>query len=320
MFANRGTCLLLAVLSLCHAQPSSYDDAVARARALITGKKLAEAVTVSEQAIALDEKRWEAYVTAAAAYSAQQLYDDAIGMLQMALGRVPQEKKQQIRDAISEARRQINTPRDVSQRPTVPFGPPAAPAPPTQAEIVLWKSIENSTQSGDYQAYLDAYPNGTYAAIARRRLEQVTVNAPQTSSFPVFHMHETAAVPGKLTIDGVNVRFVEDDNTHPFVRACSLVSISQEQPKSFTLSFQKNSPPASPAPAKKQAAHKKKKLGEAHEHNKERALGARAFVPFQFLDQSRASTPTSDSFNFRFREEQAKSAALAALLACGVSR
>jgi tetratricopeptide (TPR) repeat protein len=151
---------------------------------LLLQKKPQEAVSVSEQAIATDDKRWEAYVTAASGYSAQQLYDDAIGMLQMALVRAPQERKQLIREAISEARKQASgaavTPVS-TQRESTPI---AASGSPTQAEIVLWKSIENSNRPEDYRGYLGSYPNGVYVGVASSRLEAFDWKATEASENP----------------------------------------------------------------------------------------------------------------------------------------
>src|SRR5438874_899123 len=103
---------------------SSYDDAIARARTLLSEKKAQEEVTISDQAIQMDEKRWEAYVTAASGYSAQQLFDDAIGMLQLALARAPQDRKQLIRDALTEARRGTTTASDFGAVARTFSGPP----------------------------------------------------------------------------------------------------------------------------------------------------------------------------------------------------
>ena len=160
----------------------SYEDLVAKARLLAAQKNFKDAVNAGEQAIQMDDKRWEGYVVSAEAYSGQQLYDDAIGMLQSALTRAPQEKKQLIRDAITETRKQLSAPQAAAAPPQAPAPAPAAalaqtPAPalaaPTQAEIVLWKSIENSKSAADYQGYLDAYPTGVYASVANRRLQDL---------------------------------------------------------------------------------------------------------------------------------------------------
>jgi len=39
-----------------------------------------------------------------------------------------------------------------------------------QAELTFWDSIKNSTSADDYRAYLEKYPNGEFAGLARRRL------------------------------------------------------------------------------------------------------------------------------------------------------
>jgi hypothetical protein len=160
-------------------QGQSYESLVAKARSLINEKKPQEAVTQSEAAIQLDDKRWEAYVTAASAYSEQQLYDDAIGMLQMALARAPEDKKALVRSAITESRQHLSA--GGTLQPNSERAQPAAggsPTPtPTQAEIVLWKSIEDSNKEEDFQGYLDRYPNGTYASLATARVNKLEAEA-----------------------------------------------------------------------------------------------------------------------------------------------
>jgi peptidoglycan hydrolase-like protein with peptidoglycan-binding domain len=42
---------------------------------------------------------------------------------------------------------------------------------PVDKEVVFWHSIENSGNPNDYQAYLDQYPNGSFTALARSRLD-----------------------------------------------------------------------------------------------------------------------------------------------------
>jgi uncharacterized caspase-like protein len=46
-----------------------------------------------------------------------------------------------------------------------------AAAAPVDKEVVFWHSIENSTNASDYQAYLDQYPNGSFVALARSRMD-----------------------------------------------------------------------------------------------------------------------------------------------------
>ncbi len=57
-----------------------------------------------------------------------------------------------------------------------------APEPGKQAEEnLLWESAQHSNLADDYQAYLDAYPNGIFAKMARNRVAALS-NAPAPSS------------------------------------------------------------------------------------------------------------------------------------------
>jgi hypothetical protein len=97
-------------------------------------------------------------------------------MLQAALTRAPEDRKPSIRDALTETRRALAAapppPTAAAASPPPPTTATATPpaTAPTQAEIVLWKSIENSTNAVDFYGYLDKYPNGTYAPIAKARI------------------------------------------------------------------------------------------------------------------------------------------------------
>jgi uncharacterized caspase-like protein len=52
----------------------------------------------------------------------------------------------------------------------------------TQAqEDLMWESAQRSNLAGDYRAYLDAYPNGVFAAMARNRIASLTA-APDQSA------------------------------------------------------------------------------------------------------------------------------------------
>lgn len=50
---------------------------------------------------------------------------------------------------------------------------PAMAQAPTQAEITFWSSIQNSKTAAEYEAYLQAFPNGTFAPLARLRIQQL---------------------------------------------------------------------------------------------------------------------------------------------------
>ncbi len=217
-------------------KPSAgYDALVARARTLIAERRPQEAVTVSEQAIALNERRWEAYVTAASGYSAQHLYDDTIGMLQTALAHAPDEKKQAIREAISDARRQLAAQSNPNPAFSPQSSPQAAPAITTQAEAVLWKSIENSTRAEDYQGYLSKYPDGTFAPVATARLDAITSKQADEAA------QQQKARDSNLVGSGWQGTVGDLTATLKFTdgNSCALVLVDQNGVTNFTCGWQK---------------------------------------------------------------------------------
>ncbi|MBM3608865.1 MAG: hypothetical protein FJX29_10520, partial [Alphaproteobacteria bacterium] len=50
---------------------------------------------------------------------------------------------------------------------------PAQAQSPSQAEITFWTSIQNSKNAAEYEAYLQVFPNGTFAPLARLRIQQL---------------------------------------------------------------------------------------------------------------------------------------------------
>jgi hypothetical protein len=162
--------VFLAFICACAlAAAETYDSLIAQAAQALTAKQYSRSADFAERAIALNPARLEAYLYAAKGYDAQRLFDDEIGMLQQALIHAPAEKKQLIRDAIAQARKATGA--GIGQSSTA-AATPAASA-PTQAEIVLWKSIENSQNPQDLGAYLRSYPNGAFVPLARQRLANI---------------------------------------------------------------------------------------------------------------------------------------------------
>ena len=51
-------------------------------------------------------------------------------------------------------------------------------------EISFWNSIKDSRNPADFQAYLDKYPNGQFAALARNRLDAPNVSTPSFNPQP----------------------------------------------------------------------------------------------------------------------------------------
>ncbi len=59
---------------------------------------------------------------------------------------------------------------------------PRGPAP--EQETVFWQSIQNSKSAADFKAYLERYPNGTFAALAKIRLAEIEKAAAVTPPPP----------------------------------------------------------------------------------------------------------------------------------------
>lgn len=62
-----------------------------------------------------------------------------------------------------------------------------------QYEITFWGSIKDSNQASDYEAYLQAYPNGRFAALAKARIARLRTAAPKAVTPP------PAAPPAPVT-------------------------------------------------------------------------------------------------------------------------
>jgi formylglycine-generating enzyme required for sulfatase activity len=51
-----------------------------------------------------------------------------------------------------------------------------------QYELTFWESIKDSNYPSDYEAYLKAYPNGRFAALAQARIERLRAAAPKAQA------------------------------------------------------------------------------------------------------------------------------------------
>ena len=64
----------------------------------------------------------------------------------------------------------VGQPAAVAQANRAVILPPSGPdASPDAFELAFWESIRNSENASEYRAYLDAYPNGRFSALARTR-------------------------------------------------------------------------------------------------------------------------------------------------------
>ena len=87
-------------------------------------------------------------------------------------------------------------------------GAPPAPSPESEALIaadrVFWESISGSADAADFEAYLEAFPSGVYAALARNRLARLGNGgevSPSSSSGPVPSGAGYAALESGLGLD-----------------------------------------------------------------------------------------------------------------------
>jgi tetratricopeptide (TPR) repeat protein len=156
--------VLTLVLALAAAaQSTDYDALIAKGRNLLNSGNAQMSLASAEQAIGSNKDRWEAYALAGAALMDLKRYEDAADRFTQSIALAPEAKQAGLRDL----RRQA-----LAAASGAPASAPAAKV--TQAEVVLWKSIENSTDPQAFRGYLDAYPHGIFASAAQAKIEQFT--------------------------------------------------------------------------------------------------------------------------------------------------
>jgi len=62
---------------------------------------------------------------------------------------------------------------------------PASGAPGSAADIAFWNSVKDTKSAAELKAYLDAFPAGTFAPLARLRLEKLTKPSPPPARRPL---------------------------------------------------------------------------------------------------------------------------------------
>ena len=100
-----------------------------------------------------------------------------------------------------------------------------------QYELTFWESIKDSTHASDYEAYLQAYPKGRFAALARARIERLRVAAPKIEATP----ERAAPTP---------VPKAPQERVRPVTKAPP----ERTRPAPATKASQEQAPPASPTP------------------------------------------------------------------------
>jgi hypothetical protein len=170
------TALLFGCFSAGHAQVTDrYDAIVQSGKGQLQAGDAGQALVSGEKAIKLNPGRWEAYALAGGALMNLKRYEDAADRFSKAIDLAPESKQSGLRElrkqcALAEAG--VAAPKSPTTGPNEPNQIPVSP-PATQAEVVLWKSIENGSNQSDFEGYLRQYPNGTFATLAQGRLDQI---------------------------------------------------------------------------------------------------------------------------------------------------
>ena len=86
-------------------------------------------------------------------------------------------------------------------RPGTADEPAAAQAPTVNMEAVFWQSIEHSTASADFRAYLNKFPDGVFAELARTRIAALEPALPKDSSETAGPKSDTATARPSASAD-----------------------------------------------------------------------------------------------------------------------
>jgi formylglycine-generating enzyme required for sulfatase activity len=76
---------------------------------------------------------------------------------------------------------------------------------PAAIELELWNSIKSSTDPDDFKAYLEKYPNGIFAGVARNRIRQLEAAAKSAANPANLNASDTSVVP-KAPVNATNTK------------------------------------------------------------------------------------------------------------------
>ncbi|MGQ0662067.1 MAG: hypothetical protein ACT4P2_00470 [Pseudomonadota bacterium] len=89
-----------------------------------------------------------------------------------------------------------------------PPPPPPAPAPaPQTLELAFWEAIKGSNNVREFQAYLEQYPTGGFAPLARARVQELMPPPPQQAALPPPAAPPASAPPARPE-SSINGRYV----------------------------------------------------------------------------------------------------------------
>jgi tetratricopeptide (TPR) repeat protein len=159
----------------------NYDALIQQGKAQLQAGNSAAALATGQQAIQLNSNRWEAYALAGGALMNLKRYEEAEDDFSHAIDHAPEAKQDGLRALRKQcALAEAGVAPSAATPPVV--APATQPAPTTQAEIVLWKTIEHSTNPDDFKTYLQTYPNGAFAPLAQRQLTALQSMAQQQAT------------------------------------------------------------------------------------------------------------------------------------------
>lgn len=166
-----GLTILLGVFSAVGQSKVDYNALVHQGNAQLQAGNNDLALATAKSAIKLKADRWEAYALAGGALMKLKRYEEAADDFSKAIEHAPEAKQEGLRSLRKQCLAEelgVTSPSASASNTQQPM-----PVSTTQAEIVLWKSIENSTNPADFQSYLSQYPNGTFAVLAKNHLIQI---------------------------------------------------------------------------------------------------------------------------------------------------
>ena len=112
-----------------------------------------------------------------------------------------------------------------SAAPVASAPPAAQPAPDSgmdaQLESQLWDSVKNSNDVSVVQSYLDKYPNGTFTAVAKARLEALKNPAAKPRSAESSMDAEIAAMYKRARANAVDTSALADEQSAWLARRAS---------------------------------------------------------------------------------------------------
>jgi hypothetical protein len=165
-----GALLILCTYSLSSQTAAGYGPIIEQGKTQLQAGNADQALALGQRGIILSPSRWEAYALAGGALMNLKRYEEAADDFSKAIDRAPSPKQAGLR----ELRRQCAVAE--SGTTTSSSQPPVASPLATnalQAEVVLWKSIENSANETDFQTYLAQYPTGTFAPLAKAHINEM---------------------------------------------------------------------------------------------------------------------------------------------------